>query len=123
MKEGIPHLVKMHEKYGKDGLVVLTVTMDESADDTAQERAANRKKIETYLAKAKLPFRTYDLDFDPNKPPTALSFSDGVPRVFVFNRANQYSLRLPEVNGKREVLKDVEHDFVEKAIAEAVRKK
>ena len=59
----------MREKYGKDGLVVLTVTMDESIDDTEEERAKNRKKVEGYLAKKKLPFATYNLDFDPKKPP------------------------------------------------------
>src|SRR5262249_50298807 len=123
MDEGIPHLVKMHDKYGKDGLVILTVTMDEDADASAEERAANRAKVSKYLAQKKLPFPTYDLNFDPKKPPSTLTFSDGVPRVFVFNRDNQYSLRLPVLNDKREVVKEVEPDAIEKAIVEAVKKK
>jgi hypothetical protein len=123
MDEGIPHLVKMHDKYGKDGLVVLTVTLDEDVEATPEERARNRAKIGKYLTKKKLPFATYDLDFDPKKPPQALSFRDGVPRLFVFNRDNQYTLRLPVVNEKREVLKEVEPEPIEKAIAEAVKKK
>src|SRR4051794_26254260 len=113
MDDGIPHLVKMHNTYGKDGLVVLTVTMDEDAEATAEERAANRAKIGKYLTKRKLPFATYDLTFDPKKPPPPLTFSDGVPRVFVFNRDNQFVLREQGPDEKE----------IEKAIAEAVKKK
>jgi hypothetical protein len=112
----------MHEKYGKDGLVVLTVTMDEATEDTQEERAQHRKSVETFLTKAKLPFRTYNLDFDPKKPPPTLAFTSGVPRVFVFNRDNQYLLRLPVVDKDREVVTDVTEAAIEKAIAEAVKK-
>jgi tRNA(Ile)-lysidine synthase TilS/MesJ len=115
MGEGIPHLVKMHEKYGKDGLVVLTVTLDEdtSEDVTPEQRAKWRKTVENYVARSKLPFRTYDLAFDPRKRPEPLAFSDGVPRVFVFNRDNQFVLREQGPEEKQ----------IEKAIAEAVKKK
>ena len=115
MDEGIPHLVKMHEKYGKDGLVILTVNMDENKDKdtTAEDRAGWRKTIQRYLLKRTLPFRTYDLEFDPNQTPAPLKFYAGVPRVFVCNRDGQYAFR---EGGPDE--KDVE-----KAIAEAVKKK
>jgi hypothetical protein len=115
MTEGIPHLVKMHEKYGKDGLVVLTVAVDEntSKETTPQKRAAWRKKVEEYVGRAKLPFPSYHLDFDPHKPPAALAFADGIPRVFVFDRDNRFVLR-EQGPQKQEI---------EKAIAEAVRKK
>ena len=115
MGEGIPHLVKMHDKYGKDGLVILTVTLDENTDEdtTPEMRAKWRKTVENYVARAKLPFCTYNLDFDPRKRPAPLAFSDGVPRVFVFNRDNQFVLRD----------QGPDEQEIEKAIVEAVKKK
>ena len=86
--EGIPHLVKMHEKYGKDGLVVLTVTMDEDNDASAEERAATRGKI--VGRRRNCPSAPTTSTSTRTRPP--LAFSDGVPRVFVFNRDNQYPL-------------------------------
>ena len=91
--KGIPHLVKMHEKHAKDGLVILSVTMDDSEDE--KERAKFREDTNKYLADKKPPFPTYDLDFDRKKPPATLTGDEfsGNPRVFVFNRDNQYALK------------------------------
>jgi hypothetical protein len=119
--KGIPHLVKMHEKYGKDGLVVIPVTLDGDPDE--KERAKWRDETNKFLAAKKLPFQTYDLDFDRAKPPAPLSWFDGTPRVFVFNRDNKFSLRLPTVDENREVVKPAEKEDIEKAIEEAVKKK
>jgi hypothetical protein len=92
MTKGIPHLVEMHDKHGKDGLVVFTVTLDSPTDVKA------RQKVEAYLAKRKLPFRTMNLDQqDPKKPPLTLDFGGGVPGVFVFNRDNRHVLKLPQL--------------------------
>ena len=101
----------MHEKYAKEGLVILTLTMDEDKDE--KERATYRKKTLDFLAEKKPPFPTYDLDFDRDKPPAPLLFEGGMPRVFVFNRDNQHVLKA----------QGPEKEDVEKAIAEAVKKK
>src|SRR4051812_31969701 len=111
----------MLDKYGKDGLVVLTLTIDESDDE--KDRADYRDKTRKFLSEKKFPFATYDLDFDRAKPPAPLTFSAGTPRVFVFNRDNQYLARLPVVDENRNPIKEAEPDEIEKAIAEAVRKK
>src|SRR4051812_13044903 len=108
----------MHEKYGKDGLVILTVTMDTDTDE--KQRAEYRDKTGAFLAEKKFPFPTYDLDFDRARPPAPLAFSDATPRIFVFNRDGQYSFRMPVVDEVRNVVKAPEKEDVEKAIAEAV---
>lgn len=111
----------MHEKYAKDGLVVLSVTIDEDKD--AKERASYVEKTNKYLSKVRPPFRTYDLDFDRERPPATLTFSDGNPRVFVFDRRNKFVLRLPEVDPMRAETKPVDYDAVEKAVGEAVKQR
>jgi len=111
----------MHDKYGKDGLVILTVTMDGDPDE--KQRAEYRDKTGAFLAAKKFPFPTYDLDFDRARPPKPLSWYDGTPRVFVFNRDNQYSLRLPTVDENRDVVKPASPEDIERAIEEAVKKK
>jgi hypothetical protein len=112
----------MHEKYAKDGLVIVTVTVELSAE-TDKERAEARASVEDFLAKAKPPFRTVNLDIDPKKPPATLNFGGEVPGVVVFNRDGRYVLKLPEVNDKGENVKDFDYDAVEKAVIEALKKK
>jgi hypothetical protein len=101
----------MHEKHGKDGLVILSVTMDEAMDE--MDRAEYREKTKTFLARVKPPFATYDLAFDRSKPPATLAFDGGMPRVFVFNRDNQFVLKE----------QGPDKDEVEKAVAQALKKK
>src|SRR4051794_8961113 len=101
----------MHEKYAKDGLVILTLTIDEDKDEKV--RADYLVKTNKFLAGVKPPFRTYDLQFDRDKPPANLAFEGGMPRVFVFNRDNHYLLK--EQGPEKEAL--------EKAIEEALKKK
>jgi hypothetical protein len=116
MGEGIPRLVKMHEKYGKDGLVILTVTLDSPKDAEA------RAKVEQFLAKKKPPFRTVNLDAEPDKLPTTLDFGGGVPGAFVFNRANRYIKKVPLVKGDK-TLEDLDYGVLEKAAIGALEKK
>src|SRR5262245_19210636 len=110
----------MHDKYGKDGLVILTVTMD-GASNNDKERAEGRAKVEEFLAQLKAPFRKVNLDFDPKKPPATLNFN-GVPGAFVFNREGQYVLKLPALNDKGEEVEEFDYDKVEKAASEALKK-
>jgi hypothetical protein len=101
----------MQKKYAGDGLVIVSVTLDESTDE--KDRAEYRKKTDDFLAGKKLPFPTYDLDFDRDRPPGALTFAPGSPRVFVFNRDNQHVLRE----------QGPEHEKLDKIVAEVVKKK
>src|SRR4051812_661308 len=113
MGHGFPRLVQMHEKYGKDGLVVLTVTVDDPKD------AAARTVVENFLAKKTYPFRTLNLDADVEKLPT-LDFGGGVPGAFVFNRDNRYVKKLPLYDRvKKQELEEFDYDAIEKTVAEA----
>jgi hypothetical protein len=105
----------MHDKYGKDGLVILTVTLDDPKDATA--RASVERYLGRTLAKGKkeLPFRTLNLDVDPTKLPPTVNFGGGSPGVFVFNRENRYVKKLQPGESTPEA--------IEKAISELIKKK
>lgn len=113
----------MHDKHAKDGLVILTVTMD-LASRTDKDRAEGRAAVEKYLADKKPPFRTVNLDIvDPMKPPASLNFGGEVPGAFVFNRDGNYVLKLPLVDDKGDSVKEFDYDAVDKAALEALKKK
>jgi hypothetical protein len=111
----------MHNKYAKEGLVVLSVTLDE--DPEVPRRVKALKKTDEFLASLKPPFPTYDVEYDRDKPLAPLSYADGYPRAFVFNRDNQFSLRLPVVDGMRERVVDVDFKLIEEKVAEALKQK
>jgi hypothetical protein len=117
MHKGIPHLVEMHGKHGKDGLVVFTVTLDAPNDTKA------RQKVEAFLASKKLPFRTVNLDHDPQKPPPAVDFGGGVPGVFVFNRDNRHVLKLPLLATASSEEKVYKPEDLDRAVAAEMKKK
>ncbi len=106
----------MHEKYGKDGLVILTVTLDDPKD------AKTRALSEGFLAKVKPPFRTLNLNATPEKLPPTLNFN-GFPGAFVFNRQNQYVKKLPLIDPKGEPIEDFDYDVLMKAAITALDKK
>ena len=98
----------MHDKYGKDGLVVYSVVLDDPKD--AELRATGDR----YLAKVKVPFPILYLDMAQAESFKKLRL-DNFPGVFVFNRANKYVKKLPETNDKGEQ-DDVDYDAIEKSV-------
>jgi hypothetical protein len=108
----------MHDKHGKDGLVVLGVTLDGNKDTEAREKA------QAFLEKLKVPFRNVALDVDLDKVPRTLDFGGGVPGVFVFNRDNRHVLKLPVLDAKRqEVAEPLKYEAIDKAVLEQLKKK
>jgi hypothetical protein len=109
----------MLDKYGKDGLVVIGVTLDGPKETKARESAA------AYLDKQKVPFRNVALDVPPEKLPANLAFivKSGVPGAFVFNRDNRYVKKLPLLDAKDEPIEEMDYDVVEKVVAEQIKKK
>jgi hypothetical protein len=107
----------MLDKYGKEGLVVLGVTLDDSKDEAA------RKGVIAYLQKQKVPFTNVNLQGTAETRPKTLDFGVGVPAAFVFNRDNRYVKKLPRVDAKGEPVEDFDYDVIEKLVAELVRKK
>jgi len=113
--KGVPHLVKMHDKYGKDGLVILGVLLDDPKDKTL--RADGLK----YLAKVKPPFENLYLDAPPEVWQKKLRI-DGYPGVYVFDRDNRHVKKLPVLDEKGEEKEPVDYDVVEKAVADLMKK-
>jgi hypothetical protein len=109
----------MLNKYGKDGLAVIGVTLDDPKDAQARARAAK------FLEKQKVPFRNVALDAPPEKRPAPLQFitKSGVPGVFVFNRDNRHVKKLPVLDAKDEPVEEVKEDVIEKVVAEQIKKK
>jgi hypothetical protein len=106
----------MHDKYGKDGLEVLTVITDEPKD---AKSSANARKFLAEKLKAK--FRSVQVDintFDYDKKISSLN----VPAAFVFNRDNLWVKRLPSFDDKGMVKEEVDYDLIEKAVAELMKK-
>lgn len=105
----------MQDKYGKQGLVVLGVLLDDPRDDTI--RAAGLK----YLDRVKPSFENVYLDARPEVWQKKLRF-ENYPGVFVFNRDNQYVKKLPLLNEKGEEVEEVDYDVVEKTVTDLLKK-
>jgi thiol-disulfide isomerase/thioredoxin len=76
-KKEFPHLVELHQKYAKDGLVAMSVSVD---DEGAPHDAALK-----FLQKVKATFRNYRIDEPKSVYQEKWDFN-GVPAVFVFDR-------------------------------------
>lgn len=106
----------MHSKYGKDGLDVLGVTVDDPADAKTRDRAVAflRDKV-----KATFP----NVNLDPKSADWEKKLkTNGVPCVYVFNRDNQFVMKLPVLNDKGEEKEEVNYDAVEAAVANLMKK-
>jgi hypothetical protein len=106
-------------KYGKDGLAVLGVTLDNPKEIKAHE------SVRTWLAQKKVPFRNVVLDVDPDKRPPSLRAVTqiGVPGAFVFNRSGQYVKKLPLIDAKDEPVEEMDYDTIEKVVAGEIKKR
>jgi hypothetical protein len=109
----------MLDKYGKDGLVVIGVTLDDPKDAKTRAHAA------AFLEKQKVPFRNLALDVPEDKRPGPLQFisKSGVPGVFVFNRDNRHVKKLPVLDAKDEPIEQVDPGVIEKVVAEQIKQK
>jgi thiol-disulfide isomerase/thioredoxin len=88
-KKAFPHLVEMREKYGKDGFVAISVSIDKTEDKDAV--AAALKFLEDRKAGDVINLHLDEPeDFWQTKFRTA-----SVPVVFVFGRDNRIALKMP----------------------------
>jgi thiol-disulfide isomerase/thioredoxin len=107
-KKGFPHVVAMHQKYAKDGLAVVSVSLD-PVDDPSSPANALR-----FLKKAGAEFTNLFLQEPSDFWQTKLGFA-GPPCYFVFNRQGQWT--------KFEAQDDapVNYEAMEKFIVERLR--
>jgi thiol-disulfide isomerase/thioredoxin len=78
-KEKFPQIIALHERYGKQGLVVITVSVDRPEDSaTAKE----------FLVRQRATCRNVRLADDPQVWQSKWK-ADGVPLLFLFDRAGK----------------------------------
>ncbi len=78
-KEEFPNLVKLHEKYADDGLICVSVALDEEKDHAAALRFLQKMKANFPHFRLDEEFDFWQTKFDIKEPPA----------VFVFDRANR----------------------------------
>lgn len=102
----------MHQKYGRDGFVALSVSVDDlhNPNDLPEE---TRKRVLDFLQRRKAAFTNVILDDPPEKTFEKLGIR-AVPCVYVFNRDNRFVLKLVE--------QEDAYTIVEKTVQELLKK-
>jgi hypothetical protein len=102
----------MHRKYAKDGLVAVSVTLDDPADMAVRARAL------VFLKKQGATFANVLLDETPEFYQSKLKI-DGPPCIYIFNRDNRWVLKRDGTgdNGR------IDYELFEKRIVELLAEK
>ncbi|MFN4260666.1 MAG: TlpA family protein disulfide reductase [Gemmataceae bacterium] len=83
-KDGMPHLVEMQKEFGKDGLVIVTLNIDNPMRPETIERAEQFLTAQGAGALINLTWNTEDLRAWRDH----MNF-DGIPHTYVYNRDGQ----------------------------------
>ncbi len=102
----------MHEKYGKDGLAALSVSLDDPKEDPKA-----REKVLKFLQDRGATFPNLMLDEDSDVWQVKLKIS-GPPCVYLFDRDNHYVLKMSDDSGNPRV----DYAVIEKKITELLKK-
>jgi thiol-disulfide isomerase/thioredoxin len=95
-KREFPNLVRMHRQYGDQGLVALSVALDDPADEKAKARALK------FLTAQKATFTNVLLDEQPEVWQKKLEV-DGPPVVYVFGRSGKLEKKFADEVNYREI--------------------
>jgi thiol-disulfide isomerase/thioredoxin len=106
-KREFPNLVKLNKQYAKDGLVAVSVSLDELSEEGAKE------KVMKFLQKQQATMTNLILDEKPAVWQAKLKI-DGPPLVMVFNRQGELEQKFVD--------KDVDYKVIEKLTAELLKK-
>ena len=109
-KREFPHLVELKEKYGKEGLVAVSVALDRPDDQAGAGRIA--KFLEDRKAVGVI---NYILEEGPELWQKKFKI-EGPPAVFVFDQDNRIALRLPVGND------NVDYAVVEQTVKELLKR-
>jgi hypothetical protein len=107
----MPHLVQMRDKYARDGLVVITVNLDDPADQGL------KTKVTGFLERVKITLTNVMLDEKQEVWEKKFHFSGELPTTFIFNRAGKY-VRFPTEDKPA-----FDHTDVEKVVVEFLKQK
>ena len=102
----------MQKKYGKDGFVAVSVSLDEKD---------NLPRVKQFLEKVGADFPNYRLDVPPEVWQTKLKV-DGPPCIYVFNRAGRFVKKLPAFDDKGEPIEEVDFKVIEKVVVDLLKK-
>lgn len=102
-----PHLVELNKKYGNEGLVAMSVSLDNAADKNA------RAGVDKFLQKKQATFTNLIAQGDPDDWYNALKIG-GIPCVFVFDRENR---RVQKLVGEQ-----VDYKAIEAEVAKLLKK-
>jgi thiol-disulfide isomerase/thioredoxin len=106
-KREFPNLVAMHQKFGKDGLVAISVSLDDLSENGTKD------KVIAFLQKQQATMINLILDEKPEIWQAKLKI-DGPPLVMVFNRKGELEQKFID--------KDVDYTAIEKVAAELLKK-
>jgi hypothetical protein len=113
----------MHNKYGKDGFVAVSVSIDpiRGKDGKVNDKAV--KDVTDFLQKQKATFPNFILDAKEEEWQKKLGVW-GPPCVYVFNRDNHFVLKRPVVDKDGVPIKgkEVDYDLIEKTVADLMKK-
>ncbi|MBY0525343.1 MAG: redoxin domain-containing protein [Gemmataceae bacterium] len=105
-KKAFPQLVQMHDKYAKEGLVVISVNLDDPDDNRAQRSARE------FLKKQKAPFDCVFFTNAKEQEKAAKHYDiDTIPHLVIYNRQGKL------------VEDDVDPDKLEGSIKAHLKKK
>jgi len=90
-KKEFPQLVKLHEKYANDDLVVISVSLDDPGDKDKKDNKVRQRKetVLEFLEQQKATFTNLILDESQEFWQAKFGFV-GPPCVFVFNREGKW---------------------------------
>jgi hypothetical protein len=103
----------MHEKYAKDGLVILSVSTDVIDEDNPRDQVVNN--VRKFLKSFKAPFGAMILDEPSSLHQEKLHFS-AAPSAFVFNRQGKWTQFKGDTN-------EFKPDKIEKLVVELLKEK
>jgi thiol-disulfide isomerase/thioredoxin len=109
-KKAFPHLVEMHKKYSKDGLVALSVSLDPLGEDPG-----TKDNVLKFLRAQGADFTNLLLDESIDFWEKKLRFS-APPCYYVFSRQGRWTMLQPENEG-------FDHKDVEKLVVVLLREK
>ena len=105
----MPHLVEMHKKYGKDGLAVISVAIEDQEDPEAKNAALK-------VLKAKgATYTNLLLDESVKVWQDKLRFAS-TPCIYVFNRQGKWTQFKSDAE-------PIDHEAVEKLVVQLLREK
>jgi thiol-disulfide isomerase/thioredoxin len=102
-KKGFPHLVELHKKYSRDGLVAVSVSLDPIEHDIEQ-------RVLKFLQNKGATFTNLLLD-EPPEVWTQRLHTETIPCIYVFNREQKWVQYTGEI----------QHAEIEKYVAELLR--